>query len=316
MIPCARKHRDCDVVFLQSCPTVFFQEALLKLFVRKPILYNVYDVWPGQTKSLNINRLIYAGMDLLSRLVYRMSSAVVVLSEDMVEACAKAGCPREKLQVVPPWYDDRREYGIDWENNRFVKKFSIPRNKFYVQFAGSIGLQFNWRTMFEVAKLLGDESDIVIQIVGDGCVKKQFVETVRKKGLLNVEFYPLQPVDMVPDVYSAGDICLIPLRQEVIYTGTPSKMPILLACGKAIVSSVEKDSLYAAMVEREELGICVEIDNADELAAAIRELYFNKERLAYLCEHGRHYAKKNLSRSVCVKKMEEALVKISRGSER
>lgn len=211
MIPYARKHRNCDVIFLQSCPTVFFQEALLKLFVRKPILYNVYDVWPGQTKSLNINKLVYAGMDLLSRLVYRMSSAVVVLSEDMVEACAKAGCPREKLRVVPPWYDDRREYDIEWENNRFVEKFGIPRDKFYVQFAGSIGLQFNWRTMLEVAKLLREEPDVVIQIVGDGCVKEQFVEAVREQGLSNVEFYPLQPVDMVPDVYSVGDICLLSL---------------------------------------------------------------------------------------------------------
>ena len=49
MISYAIKRRDFDVVFLQSCPTVFFQEVLLKLFVRKPVLYNVYDVWPGQT---------------------------------------------------------------------------------------------------------------------------------------------------------------------------------------------------------------------------------------------------------------------------
>lgn len=313
MIPYARKHRDCDAVFLQSCPTVFFQEVLLKLFVRKPVLYNVYDVWPGQTKSLNINKLVYTGMDLLSRLVYRMSSAVVVLSEDMVEACAKAGCPRKKLRVVPPWYDDRREYDIEWESNRFVEKFGIPRDKFYVQFAGSIGLQFNWRTMLEVAKLLRDEPDIVIQIVGDGCVKEQFVEAVREQGLSNVEFYPLQPVDMVPDVYSAGDICLIPLRREVIYTGTPSKMPILLACGKAIVSSVEKDSLYAAMVERDDLGICVEIDNAGELASAIKELHGDSSRLEHLCRHGREYAKKNLSRTVCVKKMADVLADISEG---
>ena len=313
MIPYARKHRDCDVVFLQSCPTVFFQEVLLKLFVRKPVLYNVYDVWPGQTKSLNINKIIYAGMDLLSRLVYRMSSAVVVLSEDMVEACAKAGCPREKLWVVPPWYDDRRGYDIDWESNRFVEKFGIPRDKFYVQFAGSIGLQFNWRTMLEVAKLLGNEPDIVIQIVGDGCVKEQFIEAVRGQGLSNVEFYPLQPVDMVPDVYSAGDVCLIPLRREVIYTGTPSKMPILLACGKAIVSSVEKDSLYAAMVERDELGVCVEIDNAEELASAIKGLHGDPSRFEHLRSHGQEYARENLSRTICVKKMADVLTDISGG---
>lgn len=307
MIPYARKHRGFDVVFLQSCPTVFFQELLLKLFVRKPVLYNVYDVWPGQTRSLNINKVIYAGMDLLSKAVYRMSSAVVVLSEDMVEACASSGCPRRKLHIVPPWFDDRRSYDIPWDENRFVKKFDVPHDKFYVQFAGSVGLQFNWKTMLEVAKLLRDEPDIVVQIVGDGCVKQEFMDAVKAERLTNIAFYPLQPVDLVPDVYSAGDICLIPLRREVIYTGTPSKMPILLACGKAIVSSVEKDSLYAAMVEREDLGVCVEIDNAEELAEAIRALFVDSERLAFLRSHGRDYARENLSRTVCVKKMERVL---------
>lgn len=254
-------------------------------------------------------------MDLLSRAVYRMSSAVVVLSEDMVEACADAGCPRSKLHIVPPWFDDRRNYDIPWEKNRFVKKFDISHDKFYVQFAGSVGLQFNWKTMFEVAKLLRDEPDIVVQIIGDGCVKKDFMDAVDAEGLTNVAFYPLQPVDMVPDVYSTGDVCLIPLRREVIYTGTPSKMPILLACGKAIVSSVEKDSLYAAMVEREDLGVCVEIDNAEELATAIRTLHGDPERLTRLCEHGRAYARENLSRTVCVKRMEQVLEGIRRGGE-
>lgn len=314
MLPFARNHRDCDVIFLQSCPTVFFQEVLLKLFVRKPVLYNVYDVWPGQAKSLEVNKAVYAGMDLLSRAVYRMSSAVTVLSEDMVEACADAGCPRGKLHIVPPWYDDRRSYEIPWDENRFVQKYSIPHDRFYVQFAGSVGLQFNWKTMFEVARLLRAERGITIQIIGDGAVKQQFVDAVESEVLENVEFYPLQPIDLVPDVYSAGNVCLIPLRRGVIYTGTPSKMPILLACGKAIVSSVETDSLYAVMVERDDLGVCVEIDDAHELADAVLGLYRDPFRLSYLSEHGRAYARDNLSRTVCVKKMEQVLAGIAEGA--
>ncbi len=317
MLPAAKVQRDCEVVFLQSCPTVFFQELLLKLFVRKPILMNIYDVWPGQAKSLNIPKMLYYGMDLLSRAAYRMSSAVAVLSEDMFEACCKAGCPRCKLHIVPPWYDDRRSYDIPWKYNRFMEKYSIQHDKFYVQFAGSIGLQFNWKTMLEVAKLLKDESGIIIQVVGDGIAKQNFVDAVEAASLENVVFLPLQPVDLVPDVYSTGNVCLIPLRREVIYTGTPSKMPILLACGKAIVSSVERNSLYAVMVEREDLGVCVDIDNAGELAAAVKLLYKDAERLQQLSERGRKYAQKNLSRTVCVKKMEQILIGIvKRGDKR
>lgn len=307
LIGFARKHRDCDVIFVQSCPTVFLQEILLKIFIDKPIVYNIYDVWPGQAKSLGINPLIYKGMELLQRIAYRLSSEVMVLSDDMALACEKAGCDGAKISVIPPWFDDRRTYDIPWHENRFVKKYDLSDEPFYVQFAGSIGLQFDYRTMFEVASILASEENIVIQIVGDGIVKQPFVDMVDNAGLKNVIFLPLQPIDLVPDVYSASDICLIPLRKEVIRTGTPSKMPILLACGKVIVSSVEKDSAYAAMVERENIGVCVDIGDAEELAATILALYNNKAQFNEIKARGLAYAHANLSREVCASKVLDLL---------
>ena len=231
----------------------------------------------------------------------------MVLSDDMALACEKAGCDGAKISVIPPWFDDRRTYDIPWHENRFVKKYDLSDEPFYVQFAGSIGLQFDYRTMFEVASILASEENIVIQIVGDGIVKQPFVDMVDNAGLKNVIFLPLQPIDLVPDVYSASDICLIPLRKEVIRTGTPSKMPILLACGKVIVSSVEKDSAYAAMVERENIGVCVDIGDAEELAATILALYNNKAQFNEIKARGLAYAHANLSREVCASKVLDLL---------
>ncbi len=49
-----RKVKDVDVVFLQSCPSAVFQLILLKLFCRKPVLFNIYDVWPGHAMDLGV----------------------------------------------------------------------------------------------------------------------------------------------------------------------------------------------------------------------------------------------------------------------
>lgn len=85
---------------------------LLKLFALKAFFCNVCDPWPGRTKKIDINKIAYAGIELLTRLAHCISSAVIAFFEDMVEAYSKTARPCEKLQLAPPWHDDRREYGF------------------------------------------------------------------------------------------------------------------------------------------------------------------------------------------------------------
>ena len=153
-----RKVKDADVVYLQSNPTILFPMLLLKLFTRLPILYCIYDVWPGHAHDIGVikNKFLYNVFRLLNKPCYKLADAISVMSEDMKATLIKEGASEEKIRIVSPWYDVKTAREVSPEENRFISKYSIPQDKFYVQFAGTIGYVFDCDTIIEVAKRLKD----------------------------------------------------------------------------------------------------------------------------------------------------------------
>lgn len=295
-----RRVKDVDVVFLQSCPTVIYQFILLRLFCRKPIVYNIYDIFPGHAYDIGVikSKFIYNILKFIQRFTYKMSSIVTVLSNDMKNIVVEQKINANKVRVVLPWYDDKSVREIPIESNRFIKKYNIPMDKFYVQFAGTIGYVFNYRAILEAATLLKSETDIVFQIIGDGNIKQQFMEEAEKLKLSNIQFYPLQPIEIVPDVYSACSICIIPLKKGVIGNGVPSKAPLLMACQRVIVNSVEPDSEYFRMFNDNGIGVSVSNDDHQALANTILKLYRNPNKVSQMAYKAKLYGEANY-RSTC-----------------
>lgn len=306
--------KDADVVYLQSNPTILFPMLLLKLFKRLPILYCIYDVWPGHAYDIGVvkSKLLYNIFRILNKPCYKMATAMSVLSEDMKDKVIEQGARPEKVHIVPAWFDVKTAKEISPEENRFIAKYNLPQDKFYVQFAGTVGYVFNYKTVIELAKRLENEKDIVIQIVGDGNVKERFVKEVEELGLKNIEFYPLQPIDMVPDVYSACNICIIPLQKGVIGNGVPSKAPILMACNRVIVNSVEIESKYAKLFKDNDMGIAVDIFDYDGLAQSIIMLYNSPETMGRMVKNAHEYGEKHYSSTLSTRKFMDIFDDIGR----
>ena len=292
-----RRVKDADVIYLQSYPAIIFPMVLLKLFCRLPIVYSIYDVFPGHAYDIGVikSKLIFDTLRLIQKPCYRMSTAITVLSEDMKQKVVEQGARPESVFVVPAWYDVKSAREIPRGENRFLKKFDIPGDKFYVQFAGTIGYVFDYKAVIELARRIKHDDSIEIHIIGDGNVKEAFVAEAEANELSNIRFFPLQPVELVPDVYSACDLCFIPLRRGVIGNGVPSKAPILMACRRAIINSVEIDSGYAKMFAENDMGVSVDIGNYDELAEAVLRLRYSPEELSRMADNAYEYGKNNYS---------------------
>lgn len=301
-----RKVKDADVIYLQSNPTILYPMLLLSILKRNvPIVYSIYDVFPGHAYDIGVvtSKLIYKVMLLMQKPCYHMPAAITVLSEDMKTKVVEQGAKPEDVFVVPAWYDTSTAREIPDEDNLFFKKYNLSRDKFRIQFAGTIGYVFNYKTIIELAKRLKEYDDIEIQIVGDGNVKADLIEEAKKLELNNITFYPIQPVDMVPDVYSACDICIIPLKKGVIGNGVPSKAPILMACKRLIVNSVEIESDYSMMYSKYNMGIAVDIDDYDALAKSIIEIKNSPERMAVMIKNAYDYSKEHYSSDKSIDKL-------------
>lgn len=302
-----RKMDFIDVVFVQSCPTVIYSIVLLKVFMKKPILYSVQDMWPGSAVNSGVlkNKLVANFFYALQKIAYRFSDVITVISEDMKTKVLEQGVPEKKIYSIVNWFDDRTIHEVPWVENRFVKKYGLDKDKFYVQYAGTMGYVFDYKMVLNVAEKLRSYKDIEFHMIGEGSQKDSFVNEARNRVLDNIKFFPLEPQHMVSDVYSACSVCLIPLKRGIIGNSVPSKAGLLMACNRAIVNSVDEDSDYYKMFNENEIGFSASNNDPEAVVEAILELYNNKERRELFAKNGQIFGENYYARSVNTKKFIE-----------
>lgn len=283
-----------DAIILQSTPTAFFSSVLLTIFGSKPIIFNSYDVFPNGAYDMGAikSKLVFKILQSMQKRVYKNSDKIVVISRDMKNQLCKIGVPNKKIVEIKNWYDDESIKTIHYKENRFSKKYNIPPNGFYVQYAGNFGYTFNYKMVLDVAELLKDYHGITFQMIGDGGLRDIFVQEAERRGLDNIIFYPWQPLDIISDVYSTCSIQFIPLSKGVIWNSFPSKGSLIMACGRVVLCSTETESQYYKELNENDVGICVTNSSPNESAEAILNLFKDRERLKEIGENAKEYAAK------------------------
>ena len=232
------------------------------------------------------------------KIAYKKADHISVISDDMKQKVIEQGVAPEKITVIPDWYDDKSVREIPWEENLFVKKYNMKKDVFYVQYAGTMGFNFDYRMVLKVAEILKDEKNIVFQMIGFGSQKDVFEKAVKEEGLDNIVFLPLEPQEMVPHVYSACSVCLIPLPKGVIGNSVPSKAGLLMACHRVIVTSADEGSEYNKMFERDQIGIACSTDDAQGIADGILKLRDDPDLREKYADNAQKYGKAVYTRTV------------------
>lgn len=292
-----------DIVILQSNPLSFLHAILLRCFVKKPIILNLYDVFPGHAASIGVirNRMIYSFLNTVQKILYALCSKIVVMSEDMKKIMIKEKVNQDKITVINNWYDDEVFAIIPRSKNRFMQKYNLSADYFYVQFAGLLGYVFDDQTFLNVADRLKEHPKIRFLLVGDGNQKERILGEIETRGINNIIYFPWQPLDIINDVYNACDIGFIPLKDGVIGNGIPSKACQLMALKKVIVNSVE-ESEYTKLFSINEMGVNVTSKDPNEISKVIIMLSQKPEIYRMLGENAQCFAREHYSRSENTKK--------------
>ena len=290
----------CDVVFVQSSPTMLYNVCIAKHYVnQQKIVMNVQDMFPGSSIASGVmsQKWMQKIFFYLQKIAYKKADVIVGISEDMRDKIIEQGVPIEKTDVILNWFDDRSVHQVDWDKNRFVKKYNMNPLRFYVQYAGTMGFVFDYKMIVHVAEILKEYPNIEFQMIGTGSQKDDFIKMVRDKRLNNITFLPLEPQSMVSDVYSACSVCLIPLKHGVIGNSVPSKAGLLMECHKPIITSSDKGCKYLKEIEQNEIGIACSDDNPNSVANAILDLYNNPSKCKQMGEKGYNYGHRLYSRT-------------------
>lgn len=295
---------ECDIVLVQSSPTVLYTLHYAKKYAgSKRVIYNVQDMFPGSSIASGVmpQKWMQVIFYRLQKIAYKKSDIITAISEDMKNKLIEQGVPNDKIRVIVNWFDDSSVHEVSWSDNKFVKKYNMSPEIFYVQYAGTMGYVFDYEMVINVADKLKEHRDIVFQMIGEGSQKEAFIQAAKDKGLDNIVFLPLEQQEMVSDVYSACSVCFIPLKKGIIGNSVPSKAGLLMACKRAIITSVDKNSDYYNMVDKY-AGVAAANDEPDNIVRAILHMKDNRDMCTQYGISGYEYGHELYSRSNNMKK--------------
>ena len=268
-----------DAVFIQSNNVAQFAvKAVRKKLPNAIVTFNVQDIFPYNLAfcgSLKRNSYIFKMLAKIQRYGYKHSDHIITISEDMKDLLVIDGTPGEKIEVVYNWsYQDELYENLD----SAPVSHMFDKNHFNVVYAGNIGVMQNVDILIEAAKLMKDDKSVWFHIIGNGVYKEKLEARVKEYGISNISFWPMQPPEIAPLIYSAADVNVIPLVKDVYKTALPSKTATCLACQKPIIFAIGKDSKFGQKVMREANCPVTEANNPEELVGAIQKIQKGENR--------------------------------------
>ena len=284
-------------------PTQGIIGGLIHKWTKKKFIFNPQDLFPDSLviagQASEESKIVKLGRKL-ERFAYKNADVIITITEDMAENIRSKTEDKSKVHVVRNWIDTEKTIPVERSKNILFDELGLDRDKFYVTYAGNIGMMQGIETIVDTAEKLDDESGIQFIIFGNGSEEENIKNRITEKHLANIKMYPLQPLERVSEVYSLGDVSIIPCKAGTGSAGMPSKTWTIMATGTAIIASFDTDGELDKTLRRAQCGYCVEAGSAEKLADMIRELFVSPKKTKELGHNARKYAVETVSKSKAV----------------
>jgi colanic acid biosynthesis glycosyl transferase WcaI len=302
-----------DVVISPSPPlTLGVTASALDQIFRCPLIYNVQELYPDiaiNLGALTDPRLIRAAY-ALERFVYGQAAALTVIGPRMAQRILEKGVPAEKVHVVPN-YVDAADLTPAARSNPFSIRHGLT-DKYVVSYAGNLGPAQGLEAMLDAAGRLSSDPRVIFLLVGEGTARSKLERIASERGLSNVLFLPQQPHSVVPEIYAATDLALVPQGVGTGGDALPSKVYRLLACERPVIACAGQDSDLAAFVRESGGGWVVAPGSGDAIASVVREALAAPELARERGRVGAAYVRTHLDREQVISRYEEIIARVTR----
>jgi putative colanic acid biosynthesis glycosyltransferase WcaI len=275
----------CDVIFAMTDPPFNgIIGAYLSLLKRKPLVYDIQDMYPDMAVAGSIVApgLLTRFWERLHRWALRRAARIVVLGDDMrARVIGKGplgphGIDPDKIFIVRSGVETLPQGSPTPPINPAVTQAIRENFRFVLLHAGNLGFYGAWETIIAAARQLQNEN-IGFIFVGDGA--ERFRLEKLSAGASNIRFLPFFPGRDIPSVLAAPDVHLVTVKPGLEGVVVPSKMFGIIAAGKPIIAVTARDTDVATLGAQHGFAICVDPTNSEELAASIRLLAANPAAL-------------------------------------
>jgi colanic acid biosynthesis glycosyl transferase WcaI len=282
-----------DVVVAKTDPPLISVTASHAARWKRASLVNwLQDVFPEVAEALTPNLL---PRTLAGRLIgardrsLRRAALNIVVSEGMRERLIARGVAPARVKVVPNWADTA---GITPRpaSETLTRRRHALAERFVLGYSGNLGRAHEFDTLLGAARLLRSEPRFAFLITGAGARAEALKQTVAAEGLQSFVFQPLQPAAMLGDSLGAADVHLVSLLPALEGLVVPSKVYGILAAGRPAIFVGDTNGDMARMLRDHDCGLAVGTGESERLAAELRTLSENPERVAAMGRRARKLA--------------------------
>jgi len=216
--------------------------------------------------------------------IYRRFDQLSSISPEMCAKFADYNIPPARVVEFRNW--------ATLENVRPLTGPSPYRSEWAIKtphvalYSGNIANKQGIEIILDAAERLKHRADLTFVICGMG-PNRSALEG-RARGLHNIRFADLQPVERLGDLLGLATVHLLPQRADAADLMLPSKLTNMLASGRPVVTTAPPASGLAREVNG--AGIVVPPGDAAEFARAIEVLLDNKEEWRRLAGSARERA--------------------------
>ena len=267
---------------------------LVGIFKKKPWIFELRDIWPESIRVVGAMRRSFF-LDFLEKIelfLYSKADAIVSVTHSFRESLKERGIDGKKIVVVTNGVDSSR-FKPRGKDQELLKEYGLE-NKFVVGYIGTHGLAHSLNTILDAAKILlhsVESNDFRFIFLGDGANKSTLLQRAQSEKLENVIFVDSVSKETVVKYWSLLDASIIHLKKDPLFTTViPSKLFECMGMGIPILHGVEGES--ASIVEKENIGLTFEPENAVALVEQMKTLVDNKSLHKKFRENGPLAAKK------------------------
>jgi colanic acid biosynthesis glycosyl transferase WcaI len=269
----------CDVVLAMTDPPFEgIVGAVIATLKSKPYVYNIRDMYPDMAVGGSIVEpgLLARVWEKLHRWALRHATRVIVLGEDMRARIIAKGIDPAGIAVVRDGADipspDAPPPSLDDAIIRTIR----GDFKFVLLHAGNLGFYGAWETLI-TAVLELEKDGVGLVFVGEGA-QRAHVEALARKAK-NVRFLSFFPASKIPSVLAAADAHVITVKRGLEGVVVPSKLYGILAAGKPIIAVAPEETDVASLGAKFGFAVSADPDNPEKVAAAIRSLVINIDKV-------------------------------------
>ena len=291
--------------------------AIISKIRRIPFILEIRDIWPdGITAAGGLTNAKWAIrlVEFLASCLYRSALKIITVGDGYKQKLEEKGISKDKIEIIPNGADSSKYFPCK-PNKDLIEHFSL-NGKFVCSYIGTIGMSHGLSIVLRAAKILREEGNdrILFMLVGDGAERLDLEKFASDTKLNNIIFTGRQPKELVPQLLSVADVCLVHLRKmELFKTVYPSKIFEAAAMAKPIILGVE--GFASKLIREAGAGICIEPENEVELLEALGKLKKNSNLRRAYGASGRKYVNKHFNRDKLAAEYLRLIVDLHTGAD-